>query len=183
LKSSQNREFPVMRLTRSQQTTEIDAKIAAHAIHALKDAQSSRTTIPDDLLPTERVQLQEHPEIKLVDYETTPFGQLTRKFKQQKLSEAGAATTTTTFVIGDTVEIKSSTKVPLIAVIVSLHRVSLRLGGTRDDEEELLSEWKATVHRFELAGSTRVNRKARPHEPVSRFGINVSTTHRSDVIR
>jgi hypothetical protein len=166
-----------MRLTRSQQTTEIDARIAAHAIHALKDAQPSRTTIPDDLLPTERVQLQEHPEIKLVEYETTLFGQLTRKFKQQKSGETATATATTTFVIGDTVEIKSATKVPLVAVIVSLHKVSLRqglgLGGTREDDEEedglLLSEWKATVHRFELAGSTRVNRKARPHEPVSGF--------------
>ena len=174
-----NREIPAMRLTRSQQTTEIDAKIAAHAIHALKDAQPSRTTIAEDLLPTERVQLQEHPEIKLVDYETTFFGQLTRKFKQQKLTEAAAAATTTTFVIGDTVEIKSSTKVPLVAVIVSLHRVLLRAGDTREEEEEeeglLLSEWKATVHRFELAGSTRVNRKARPHEPVSEFASRLST--------
>jgi hypothetical protein len=157
-----------MRLTRSQQTTEIDAKIAANAIHASKDAQPSRTTVAEDLSPTERVQLAEHPEIKLADYETTLFRRLTRKFKQQKVGEA------VSFGIGDTVEIKSATKVPLIAVIVSFHRVSLRGGDEREEEEEdteglQLSEWKATVHRFELAGSTRVNRKARPHDPVSRY--------------
>jgi len=159
-----------MRLTRSQQTTEIDAKIAANAIHALKDVLPSRTTVAEDLLPTERVQLQEHPEIRLTDYETTPFNQLTRRFKQDKSAAAK------TFVIGDTVEIRSSTKLPLIAVVISFHKVSPRLGIPQEMDEEdeaedglQLAEWKATVHRFELAGSTKVNRKARPHEPVNQY--------------
>lgn len=148
-----------MRLTRSQQTTEIDAKIAAHAVHAFKDALPSRTTIVEDLLPTERVQLQEHTDIKIVDYETIPFSQLTRTFKQQKTGED------TTFKIGDTVEIKSAAKLPLIAIIVSLHKVAPRSQDV-EENEVALSQWKATVHRFELAGSTKVNRKARPHEEV-----------------
>ena len=159
-----------MRLTRSQQTTEIDAKIAAHAVHALKDALPSRTTVVEDLLPTERVQLQEHSEINVADYETTKFSQLTRTFKQQK-----AMGESTSFTIGDTVEIKSASNLPLIAVIVSFHKVSSHSKDVREDEMAI-AQWKATVHRFELAGSTKVNRKARPHEAVGTVILSKSFT-------
>lgn len=149
-----------MRLTRSQQTTEIDAKIAANAIHSIAGALPSRTSEVEDLLPAERVALQEHDNIRVSDFITTPFKQLDRKYKPKGANNQ-------TFKIGDTVEIKSSAGLPIIAVIVSLYQVSAGPEHDETENEELqVAPFKATVHRFELAGSTKVNRTVREHVEV-----------------
>jgi len=149
-----------MRLTRSQQTTEIDPKIAVNAVHSISGALPFRTSELEDLLPAERVALQEHDNIRVSDFITTPFKQLDRKYKQKGSS-------TQTFKIGDTVEIKSSAGLPIIAVVVSLHQVVAGSGHEEEESEAFqVAAFKATVHRFELAGSTRVNRTIRDHVEV-----------------
>jgi hypothetical protein len=152
-----------MRLTRSQQTTEIDPKIAVNAVHSITSQLPSRTSEPEDLLPAERVALQEHDNIRVSDFVTTPFKQLNRKYKQKGDNNQ-------TFKIGDTVEIKSSARLPVIAVVVSLHQVEPGPGYRYAESGAFqVAPFKATVHRFELAGSTRVNRTIRDHVPVSSF--------------
>lgn len=148
-----------MRLTRSQQVTEIDAKIAKHASYSTGGALQSRMTVEADLLPTERALLREQDDVDLSEYQTTPFNQLIRKLKPPSAPVS--------FQIGDTIQIKATTDQPIIAVIISFHQVSI--GSQPSVESEFsVSPFKATVHRFELAGSTKVNRIIRPYIPVSK---------------
>ncbi|PVF93593.1 P-loop containing nucleoside triphosphate hydrolase protein [Serendipita vermifera] len=148
-----------MRLTRSQQTTEIDAKIAANATHVISETQETRLSVLTDFLPVERVQFQEEQDLEVTDFETIPFNKLVRQYKRSGSSPH-------TFRIGDTVVVKSSTQIPIVAVIISFHQTSLK-----DSSHQKYSnlQWhsplKALVHRFELAGTTKVNRTFREHEP------------------
>jgi hypothetical protein len=148
-----------MRLTRSQQLTEVDAKIAKHATYIAGETLQPRTTIEEDLLPTERVLLREHDDFNLSEYQTTPFSLITRELKHPSPP--------VTLKIGDTVHIKGTTDQPIIAVIVSFHKVSTR-SQTNTESEINISPFKATVHRFELAGSTKVIRTKRPHVQASK---------------
>ncbi|CAG8534094.1 13282_t:CDS:10 [Acaulospora colombiana] len=66
----------------SQQTTEIDAKIAANATHVASETQETRLSVPSDFLPVERVQFQEEQDLEVTDFETTPFNKLVRQYKR-----------------------------------------------------------------------------------------------------
>jgi hypothetical protein len=150
-----------MRLTRSQQTTEIDAKIAANATHVISETQETRLSVPTDFLPVERVQFQEQEDLEVTDFETTTFNKLVRQDKKSGSSSH-------VFQIGDTVIVKSSTQVPIVAVIISFHKTSLKNSSHQKQSNlQWHSPLKALVHRFELAGTTKVNRTFRAHEPVS----------------
>ncbi|KAG8820385.1 Origin recognition complex, subunit 1 [Serendipita sp. 400] len=148
-----------MRLTRSQQTTEVDAKIAAHSTYIRGGDLPQRTTLYDDLLPSERVELANEAHDTLSNYVTTPFTEITRKSKNKSMSQS-------LFRVGETVEIKSAhSPKPMVAVIVSFHEISHK-DGAEEDENLLgsrISPLKAIVHRFELAGSTAVHRIVRPY--------------------
>ncbi|CCA66668.1 related to origin recognition protein Orc1p [Serendipita indica DSM 11827] len=146
-----------MRLTRSQQATEVDSKISAHATHHRFGDLDSRTTEDRDLLPVERVRLQED-NVDISNFVTTICTGFERLSRQKSIPKMA-------FRVGDTVEVKSSTKLPIIAVVTSVHEISLKEGIAIDEtlEDFEFSPLKAVVHRFELAGSMRVNRTARPH--------------------
>ena len=149
-----------MRLTRSQQTTEVDSRISTHATHHRVDDLDSRTAEERDLLPAERVRLHED-NVDISTFVTTICAAFERISRQKNVPK-------TVFRVGDTVEIRSSTKLPIIAAIVSVHEISPKnsMEADEDLEDFEVSPLKAVVHRFELAGRTRVNRNMRLHVEV-----------------
>lgn len=165
------------RITRSQTITAIDEKIASESTHTFQDHSQpikERSAIFDDLVAEERTRCL-IKEIKSKDIPTRLcvrfYRSVCRKSKKTARNKKGGSSHkgvhSETFSIGDTVEFRTNTGEVGVAVIIALYELDL----AEDADEGLPFQWgrfKARLHRFQVAGKTRLNMhvQQRPYIPV-----------------
>jgi hypothetical protein len=154
------------RITRSQTITAIDAKVASESTHTFQNHSQpikERSATFDDLVPEERT-LCLIKEIKSRDIPTRMCVRFYRSVHRTSTKAAGNNKAgklhkghhSETFSIGDTVEFRTNTGEIGVAVIIALYELDL----AEDASQDLPFQWgrfKARLHRFQIAGRTRVN--------------------------
>jgi hypothetical protein len=154
------------RITRSQTITAIDAKIASESTHVFQDHSQpikERSAAFDDFVAEERT-LCLIKEIKPRDIPTRLCVRFYRSVHRMSKKKAGNKKAgnlhngphSETFSIGDTVEFRTITGEAGVAVIIALYELDL----AEDAHERLPFRWgrfKARLHRFQVAGKTRIN--------------------------